>query len=170
MTLIWTRVDQKLIHGQVSLGWVPYLKINALVVADADTAADDWAQTIMRAAAPPEIEATAFIVPAHLGQLLAEERFNRRRVMVIFKDLGGALEALKAGLPLTRLNLGNQGCCRPGQDVLLGETFFACHRILNDLAEFQRGGLEVLVQTLPNGRVVSWKAQADDPQGAPTPP
>lgn len=169
MTLIWTRVDQKLIHGQVSLGWVPHLRINALVVADADTASDDWAQTIMRASAPPEIEATAFIAPGQLAGLLDEERFHRRRVMAIFKDLNGALEAMKAGLSLTRLNLGNQVCQQPGQDVLLGETFFACPQILGDLAKFQRGGLEVLIQTLPNGRAVSWQAEARVPEDATEP-
>lgn len=169
MTLIWTRVDQKLIHGQVSLGWVPHLRINALVVADADTAADDWAKTIMRAAAPPEIEAIAFTAPVQLVELLDEERFHSRRVMAIFKDLNGAVEAIKAGLSLTRLNLGNQVCQRPGQDVLLGETFFACPHILEDLAEFQRDGLEVLIQTLPNGRAVSWKAEPPVPEDASAP-
>lgn len=169
MTLIWTRVDQKLIHGQVSLGWVPHLRINALVVADADTAADDWAQTIMKAAAPPEVEVTAFIPPAQLARLLDEERFHSRRVMAIFKDLNGAVEALKAGLTLTRLNLGNQVCQRPGLDVLLGETFFACPHILDDLAEFQRSGLEVLIQSLPNGRAVSWKAEARVPEDTSVP-
>lgn len=157
MTLIWTRVDQKLIHGQVSLGWVPYLGANALVVVDADTAADTWAQKIMMLGLPPEIEATGFIPPDRLPETLADERFLRRRVLAVFKDLEGVLESLAAGLQLELLNLGNQVCRRPDQDIRLGEAFFVGPRELENLAEFQRAGLEVLVQALPSGRAIRWR-------------
>lgn len=157
MTLIWTRVDQKLIHGQVSLGWVPYLGINALVVVDADTAADIWAQKVMMMGLPPDIETTGFTQPDQLLELLGEEPFLSRRVMAIFKNLEGVLEALAAGLRLERLNLGNQVCCDPGRDICLGETFYVCSRALDNLAEYQKAGLEVLIQALPNGRATRWR-------------
>lgn len=157
MTLIWTRVDQKLIHGQVSLGWVPYLGINAMVVADAGTATDAWAQKIMMLGLPPEIELTSFAPPDRLVEVLGDEQFQTRRVMVIFKDLEGALAALAGGLCLDLLNLGNQVCRRPDQDIRLGEAFFAGRRELDWLAKFQQGGLEVVIQSVPNGRAIRWR-------------
>lgn len=159
MTLIWTRVDQKLIHGQVSLGWVPYLSVNAMVVADADTFADAWTQKIMMMGLPPEIELTSFTPPELLVEALSDERFLNRRVMVIFKDLEGALSALTAGLRLDLLNLGNQFSRRPGQDIRLSEAFFVCRNELDWLAEFQRSGLEVVIQSVPTGRAIRWQPQ-----------
>lgn len=156
MTLIWTRVDQKMIHGQVALGWVPHLGIDALVVVDAATAADAWAQQIMTLGLPPEIEQTSFVPPDDLLTLLAEKRFGRRRVMVIFKELETALAALAAGLRPETLNLGNQVCRCPERDIRLGDSFFVDQRELEELAEFQRTGLEVLVQAMPNGRALRW--------------
>lgn len=162
MTLIWTRVDQKLIHGQVSLGWVPYLKANALVVADADTADDLWAQKIMMLGLPPEIEVTGFTPPDRLPAFLNDEKFLSRRVLAVFKSLEGALAALAAGLQLELLNLGNQVCRQPGRDIRLGEAFFVGPDELEDLATFQqRDGLEVVVQALPGGRAVRWSPRID---------
>jgi len=159
VTLIWTRVDQKLIHGQVSLGWVPYLSVNAMVVADADTSADAWTQKIMMLGLPPEIELISFTPPELLAEMLSDDRFRNRRVMVIFKDLEGALAALASGSRIDLLNLGNQICRRPGQDIRLGEAFFVCRCELDGLAEFQRGGLEVVIQSVPTGRAIRWQPQ-----------
>jgi|GEM_PF-1661579 len=178
MTLIWSRVDQKLIHGQISAAWVPFLRADALLVADNDVAGDVQAQRIMMLGLASEIKVTAFTRPALLFSMLADKKFLKRRVLVLFKDLEGFLEALgdedqykdkdedkdkgkdKKELPLKLLNLGNQVCRGPGLDTLLGESFYACSDELEKLAEFHyKKGLEIVVQTLPASKAASWPPQ-----------
>lgn len=149
MNLIWARVDQKLIHGQIVVAWVPHLAIDAIVVSDHDTAEDLWVQKVMMMGLPPEVSVTRFTSPANLSAALSDGDLFGKRVMVIFKDLGGVSTALEAGLPLKYLNLGNQASRPLGQDVRLTENFYASEDELELLASWQAKGLEVILQTVP---------------------
>lgn len=159
MTLVWTRVDQKLIHGQISIGWVPYLAIDAIVVAASDIIGDTWAQKVMMMGLPPEIRLAGFSYPDKLAELLEETEYRLRRVMVIFKDIEGVLEAVSAGFKLDRLNLGNHVCRCSETNVRLADSFFAKAEDLENLGRLQRKGLEVLIQALPSGRAIHWKPE-----------
>ncbi len=158
MTLIWTRVDQKLMHGQISVAWVPHLAIDAIVVADNDSVEDLWAQKVMRMGLPPEVALIRFTTPDQLVQVLDDEELLGRRVMVIFRSLEGVLEAVCSGLDLARLNLGNQARQGPDQNIRLAESFYVRCRDLDGLARLQRQGLEVLLQAVPSGKAVRWTA------------
>ena len=156
MTLIWTRVDQKLIHGQVSAAWVPHLAVDAIVVSDHDSADDPWAQKVMMMGLPPEVTVTLFCPPEKLPEVMDSQELQAHRVLLLFKDLQGVLEAVGSGLRLRRLNLGNQACQIPDRDLRLADSFYACRRDLEELARFQRDGLEVIVQSVPSGKAVKW--------------
>lgn len=157
VTLVWTRVDQKLIHGQISIGWVPHLAIDAIVVAAPDIVGDTWAQKVMMMGLPPEVRLAGFSYPDKLAELLEAAEYRDRRVMVIFKDIEGVLEAVSSGFKLERLNLGNHASQYPDADVRLADSFYASSEELEELGRLQRGGLEVLLQALPTGRAVHWK-------------
>jgi PTS system mannose-specific IIB component len=160
VTLVWTRVDQKLIHGQVVVAWVPRLKIDAIVVSDQDTAEDPWSQKVMLLGLPPEIQVALFTSPDKLADLLAEKRLASRRVLVLFKNLSGFLDAVGAGLRPTVLNLGNQASQPPDQSIRLTDSFYASLKELADLSSLARSsGLEVILQAVPAGKAIMWKPQ-----------
>ena len=50
------RVDDRLIHGQVVIGWGQPLAVGLIALVDDAIAASDWEQELYRVAAPPEIE------------------------------------------------------------------------------------------------------------------
>ena len=50
------RIDDRLIHGQVVLGWGRPLDIQLIVVVDDELAASEWEQELYRMAVPPEME------------------------------------------------------------------------------------------------------------------
>ena len=158
MTLVWSRVDSKLIHGQVVAAWVPYLKAEVIVVADGDTAGDPQAQKIMRLGLPPEISQAHFRPLPGLAGFLAGPGLAEKRVLLIFKSLADAVEAVEAGLELGRLNLGNQlDQTSREQGQRLAETFFVRQEELAALARLQNLGLEVVIQSVPSARSVKWR-------------
>ena len=157
MPLVWSRVDSKLIHGQVAAAWVPYLKAEVIVVADDDTAGDPLAQTIMRLGLPPEISLAHFRPLAGLAGFLSGPGLAERRVMLIFRSLADALTAVRDGLKLEEINLGNQ-LDQPSRDQgqPLTETFFAPREDLAALARLERLGLSVILQSVPTAKSVKW--------------
>ncbi|GJG87635.1 PTS sugar transporter subunit IIBC [Gemmatimonadetes bacterium T265] len=50
------RIDDRLIHGQVVLGWGRPLDVQLIVVVDDELAASEWEQELYRMAVPPEME------------------------------------------------------------------------------------------------------------------
>lgn len=69
MTLVLNRIDDRLIHGQVVVGWGQPLDIGFIVLVDDTVAQNDWEQELYRMAVPPEMEVhfhSATAAAAHL--------------------------------------------------------------------------------------------------------
>jgi len=56
MTLILNRVDDRLIHGQVVVGWGQPLDVRFIVLVDDEVARSDWEQELYRMGTPPDME------------------------------------------------------------------------------------------------------------------
>ncbi len=101
------RVDNRLVHGQVLVTWVPHLKAARIVVADDEAAKNALARAALTLALPPELEASIEPLAAvDWGALAA----SPRPVMVVVRDVADLERALAGGLSPAlagRLNLGN---------------------------------------------------------------
>lgn len=98
------RVDDRLVHGQVTVGWVPHVRATLLVVASDRVAADPLLAGILQAG-------TACVAVEVLGVAEAARRgaggaWDRERVLLLFESLQDALRAVEAGLAIGPLNLG----------------------------------------------------------------
>lgn len=155
MTLTLVRVDQKLIHGQIAVAWVPYLKVDTILVADDELAQDEWAQAGMRLGLPPEITSVIFIAPAEVVQAL--KNCSSRRAMILFKDINSVLTALKAGLNLDQLNLGNQVYQPQIKTAQLTDTFHINREDYNALVNIHDQGIEITAQPIPRVKAVNWE-------------
>ena len=49
------RIDDRLVHGQVVEGWIPFLRADVVVVASDSAAADETQVALMRLALPDEV-------------------------------------------------------------------------------------------------------------------
>lgn len=73
MTLLLNRIDDRLIHGQVVVGWGQPLDISYIVLVDDAVAESDWEQELYRMAVPPEME-VRFHTTAEAVSLLDQYR------------------------------------------------------------------------------------------------
>src|SRR5438874_13572281 len=64
MAVVLVRVDQRLLHGQVVEGWVPFLKADAVVIADDRAAADPISRIAMTSACPAKVRLEVLAVRA----------------------------------------------------------------------------------------------------------
>ena len=56
MPIVLCRVDDRLVHGQVVIGWGRPLGVEFIVLVDDEVAASPWEQDLYRMAVPPELE------------------------------------------------------------------------------------------------------------------
>jgi PTS system mannose-specific IIB component len=106
MAIVLTRIDSRLIHGQVLEAWVPYVQADCIVVANDAAAHTPLQRMIMQAAVPRDIR----LVIGSLNEvavLLASAELGKCRTLLLFATSDDALRACRLGVVYPKLNLGN---------------------------------------------------------------
>jgi PTS system mannose-specific IIB component/fructoselysine and glucoselysine-specific PTS system IIB component len=152
MTLVLCRVDDRLIHGQVVVGWGQPLGIQRIVLADDDVARSDWEQELYRMAVPRGLEVVFASVAAAAAQLRTWDS-QPQRTAVLMGSVEAAAQLYHAAPGVVRrINLGGIHH-RPGRLERLPYVYLSPeeHRLLTDLAA---EGADIAGQDLPTATPV----------------
>jgi len=98
------RIDDRLVHGQVVVGWGQPLDIGFIVLVDDEVAASDWEQELYRMGAPPDMTVTFESVESAAEHLAAYERDPRRGILLT-ADIA-TMARLVAATAIRTVNLG----------------------------------------------------------------
>jgi PTS system mannose-specific IIB component/fructoselysine and glucoselysine-specific PTS system IIB component len=147
MSIVLCRIDDRLIHGQVVIGWGRPLGINLIVLVDDQVAASPWEQDLYRMAVAPEIE-VRFVTVAEAAAKMNEWQTNGKRGLVLTGDLD-TMAALHAASPdvVRRINLGGIHH-RPGRRERL-PFIYLTDQELRTLHALEDGGAVITAQDLP---------------------
>ena len=63
-----SRIDSRLIHGQVVEAWLPHLRVARVVVADDEASKDPFAKVAYGMAVPPEVEVVLSLDSLRFGK------------------------------------------------------------------------------------------------------
>ncbi len=142
--IVTSRIDSRLIHGQVVEAWVPHLKVARLVVADDAAAADPLAKVAYGMALPPGVE----LVISPVGEVdYAGLAADAVRTLLLFRDVPAAVAAREGGLPPGPLNVGNVHA-GPGR-VSVSRSVFLDDGDVRALSALRAGGMDVSIQAVP---------------------
>jgi mannose/fructose/N-acetylgalactosamine-specific phosphotransferase system component IIB len=106
LKLVLVRVDDRLIHGQVVLGWTRAVSANRIVVADNATANDSMQQTLLKMAAPSGVK-VSILTTDEAGEQLSSSTFKGENVMVLVRGPEALLDLRTAGVEFSKVNVGN---------------------------------------------------------------
>ena len=99
------RIDDRLIHGQVVVGWGQPLDIGFIVLVDDEVAGSDWEQELYRMGVPPEMEVRFASVDEAALSLPDYER-DPRRGIILTGDIASMRRLVDANSGVRRINLG----------------------------------------------------------------
>jgi PTS system mannose-specific IIB component/fructoselysine and glucoselysine-specific PTS system IIB component len=151
MTLALYRIDDRLIHGQVVVGWGQPLDVSFIVLVDDEVSGSEWEQDLYRMGVPPQIE-VIFASVEEAARLLPGWEADLRVGILLVGDVDTAV-ALAAQAPqLRRFNVGGVHH-RTGRRERLRFVY-----LTDDEAAKLRGpaarGVEVTAQDVPTARAV----------------
>src|SRR5687767_15964389 len=72
------RIDDRLIHGQVVVGWGQPLDLRFIVLVDDEVAASDWEQELYRMGVPPDMD-VYFDAVETAAETLSDYQVDARR-------------------------------------------------------------------------------------------
>lgn len=158
MPLVLCRVDDRLVHGQVVIGWGRPLGVEFIVLVDEGVAASAWEQDLYRMAVPTELD-IRFLTVAEATPRLGDWEAGRPRGILLTGDLA-TMTALHRASPtvVRRINLGGIHH-RPGRRERLPYLYLTDDE-LTGLGALEAAGAEVTAQDLPTSAAVPLRALA----------
>jgi mannose/fructose/N-acetylgalactosamine-specific phosphotransferase system component IIB len=153
MSIVLCRIDDRLIHGQVVIGWGRPLGINQIILVDDEVAASAWEQELYRMAVVPDIE-VRFVTVAEATAQLPQWQSNGKRGLVLTGDLD-TMAALHDASPdiVHRINLGGIHH-RPGRRERLPFVYLTDQE-LRTLTSLEERGAVITAQDLPTSPPVA---------------
>lgn len=151
MTLELFRVDDRLIHGQVVVGWGQPCAIGFFVLVDDAIAGAAWEQELYRMGTPPEM-AIEFVTVAEAVTRLSRYQADPRVGMLLTGDLE-TMDRLTAAAPaIHRVTLGGLHH-RPGRAQRLRFVFLSDEEE-GRLRAMAARGLVIEAQDLPSAPAI----------------
>lgn len=159
--LMLTRVDDRLIHGQVAIGWVKATGSEHIVVANDKVAGDDLQRSLMELATPSSLRVTICRV-ADTARVLSSPDLDCKRTILLFATPQDVLLAVNQGVKFEQLNVGGMRY-QPGKQqimksISLDEKDLACFRQLVEK------GIKIYVQMVPTDEAVDIRKYLSTPK------
>ena len=157
MSLLLVRVDDRLIHGQVVIGWGRPLGVDFIVLVDDAVRESSWEQDLYRMGVPPEIE-VIFASGEEAARDFARWSSSPLRGILLAGTVDTIAALVQARVPIQRVNLGGVHH-RPGRIERLPYLYLS-EEELQLLENLEQAGVEVSAQDLPTAPPVMLKALA----------
>jgi PTS system mannose-specific IIB component/fructoselysine and glucoselysine-specific PTS system IIB component len=151
MPICLYRIDDRLIHGQVVVGWGQPMDAEFIVLVDDNVAFCDWEQDLYRMGVPPEME----LIFASVDEAIRDHALyaaDSRKGILVTPDIP-TMQRLVYGAPAIReVNVGGIHH-REGRIQKLRYVFLT-HEEEGQLRAMSESGVKVTAQDVPAAREV----------------
>ena len=139
------RIDDRLIHGQVVVGWVKALGIERLVVVNDAIARNSMQKTLMEMAVPSGLKVSFYTIDEAVQNCRPSE--SREKSLLLFSSPADVLEFSRKGAPLSTVNVGGMHYCEGKSQV--SKTVCVNEGDISAFQELKKRGVELEVRAVP---------------------
>jgi PTS system mannose-specific IIB component/fructoselysine and glucoselysine-specific PTS system IIB component len=151
MSIALFRIDDRLIHGQVVVGWGQPLDCTFIVLVDDEVRSSDWEQDLYRMGVPPHIE-IIFASVAEAAERLPAWEADARVGILLVPDIDTAVALAGRSDRVKRLNVGGIHH-RAGRTERLRFVYLTDDERAK-LRQLAAAGVDVTAQDVPTARAV----------------
>ena len=138
-----TRIDNRLIHGQVATQWCGVVGANLLLVANDAVAADEFRQGLMNMAAPAYAQTRFFTIEKTIN--IIHKASANQHIAIICESPQDVLKLVEGGVPIKKFNMHMaEGKRQVATSVAVDDDDVATFRKLQDL------GVELEIKRVPD--------------------
>lgn len=163
---LWVRVDDRLLHGQVTVAWRQHLQLDEIWVVDDPVRADPFLSRVLCTAAPAGVTVRVYAVSEAIAAWSTHSlgpcarpsdlpTFHPPSILLLVKSPQVALALAEGGLAFPHLNVGNIAPT-PGSRRVFRTISLAPEHIAALDALAQRG-VSIVLQLTPDDSQVDWQ-------------
>jgi mannose/fructose/N-acetylgalactosamine-specific phosphotransferase system component IIB len=146
MGLSLVRIDDRMIHGQVVLGWARVLKPDRIVLSNDRIAGNSWERKFYTASVPPQMKVSFLTLQETTAELL-DNIIKNESVLMLFESVLDVCRIVDSGVRFERINIGGLHY-RQGATEILPYVFLTEEdkRLLRELV---KQGITLFAQDIP---------------------
>lgn len=151
--IVNTRIDERLIHGQVAGIWSTSLSTQRIIVANDEAATDPLQKSSLRMAAPSSMRLSVLGVEA-AAKNIQSGKYGKQRLFLLFKNPKDVLRFIEAQGSIKTVNVGNMSYKEGAREVTKSiQVLPEEEQIFETIAS---KGVTVTAQLVPNDPVVDF--------------
>lgn len=116
MNITLARIDDRLIHGQVTTVWSKVANAQRIIICNDDVYNDDVRHTLLRQAAPPGMKVNVVNIEKAVA-VYHNPQYQDETVFYLFTNPQDVLTMVQQGVKIATLNIGGMAW-RPGKKQL----------------------------------------------------
>jgi len=103
---VLTRVDSRLLHGQVATSWTKATGPTRIIVVSDAVANDNLRKNLIEQAAPPGVRANVIPIKKMI-EISKDPRFGSTKAMLLFENPEDVVRVVEAGVEFDEINIGS---------------------------------------------------------------
>ncbi|MBR4592830.1 MAG: PTS sugar transporter subunit IIB [Elusimicrobiaceae bacterium] len=149
MPVIFARVDDRLIHGQIVQAWLPQLNVDEVIIPCTKRNKNSLNQGLLRLSLPYEYK-LAFMNTAEIARYVSH---SKRRIFLLMDCLQDLADLITDGLQIRSVNIGGmhfkEGSQKLAENVFLNPEEKKLLQLIRDL------GITIETRAVPNATSIS---------------
>lgn len=143
--IVLTRIDNRLIHGQVATQWSGSIGANLILVANDEVASNTLRQGLMDMAAPSYASTRYWTLEKTINTI--HKASDAQKIFIVCENPSDVLKLVEGGVPIKKVNIGNmhmsEGKKQVATTVAVDEKDVAAFKRLQEL------GVELEIRKVP---------------------
>lgn len=99
------RIDDRLIHGQVVIGWAGHLKTKQIILCEDSVAKNDWEKELYLSIVPKNIKAKIMTI-VELAEYLKDSHLDLKKTIILVNSPRVIEKLIQLGAPINKVNVG----------------------------------------------------------------
>ncbi len=152
MKIMLTRIDDRLIHGQVSTGWSKEFKISKIIIIDDKVYKDKIRTQLLKQVSPPNI--TAHVVNTNkFVKVYNNPKYSQEKVLLLFTNPKDILKIIKEGVVINSINIGGISYKKGKKQIT--DAVSVNKEDINSFYELHKMNIELEVRKVPNDKKIN---------------
>jgi mannose/fructose/N-acetylgalactosamine-specific phosphotransferase system component IIB len=154
VTLDLVRLDDRLVHGQVVVGWGHALAASLVILVDDRVRDSEWEKELFRMGMPPDMD-LEFVSVAEAVAGVPGWMESARKTLLLTGDVDSLVRLVEGAPGIRRVNIG--GLHRqPDRRQRLRYLYLSEHEA-QQLRQLTERGIEVAAQDVPTARPIPFR-------------
>lgn len=144
--IVLTRIDNRLVHGQVGVTWTKTIGANLLLVANDEAAQDKLQQQLMAVTAKSSGVGIRFFTIDKTAAII-DRAAPSQKIFIVCKTPQDVRRLVDKGVPLKEVNVGNMHFLEGKRQIT--KKVYADDQDMDDLKYVASKGVHVYIQDVP---------------------